>query len=314
MSGPDAIAAAGAILGDRARSDEPIGPHTTYRVGGPAALFCDIDGPETLERCAAAVADSGIDVLVVGNGSNLLVCDSGFPGLVIRLGAAYAQVRVDGTQAVVGGAAQLPVAARQTVAAGLGGFEWAVGVPGTIGGAVRMNAGGHGSDMAANLVRVRVFDTSTGETLQVESARLDLGYRRSNIRQGCVVTDATLELVPLASGPGHDSEHVGTALLSEIVRWRRSNQPGGSNAGSVFANAPTASAGELIDRCALKGHRLGTAAVSGKHANFIQADAGGRADDVYSLMVEVRDTVEAKTGVRLHPETVLVGYDAAEFT
>lgn len=308
MSDNDVIDAAAAILGDAACRDEPIGPHTTYRVGGPAALFCEVDGADVLERCGSAVAESGIDVLVVGNGSNLLVCDAGFPGLALRLGDAFAEMRFDGADVIVGGAAQLPVVARQSVAAGLSGFEWAVGVPGTIGGAVRMNAGGHGSDMSQHLVRVRVFDTATGETSEVETARLGLGYRRSNLTPRQIVVDATLGLEPLG-----DEVDTGRALISEIVRWRRANQPGGSNAGSVFANPDRASAGELIERCGLKGHRRGTAAVSDKHANFIQADVDGRADDVHSLMVEVRDLVEAQTGIRLYPETVLVGYDGPGF-
>lgn len=305
MSDRETIEAAAAVLGDLARRGEPLGPHTTYRVGGAAALYLAIDDAADLEFCGRVVAETDIDVLVVGNGSNLLVCDSGFSGLAVALGESYARVTVDGTEVTAGGAALLPVVARQSVAAGLTGFEWAVGVPGSIGGAVRMNAGGHGSDMAAHLLRVRVFDTRTGETSVVESAQLDLGYRRSALRPHQVVTEATLGLTSLPD----DADGRGAELLREIVRWRRANQPGGANAGSVFTNPPGDSAGRLVDAAGYKGVRRGTAAVSDKHANFIQADPDGRADDVYALMMEVRDAVEVHSGIRLHPETVLVGFE-----
>lgn len=304
---PDPLAAAREVLGDLAQPMVPLGPFTTYKVGGPAALFVEVTDDDVLAAVAAAVVASGVAVLVVGNGSNMLVSDAGFPGLAIRLGSAYATVEVDGTEVAAGGAALLPVVARQSVKAGLTGFEWAVGVPGSIGGAVRMNAGGHGSDMAASLLGVRVFDCRTGEDAAVPASALELGYRRSAITPDQVVLRATLGLAMDEDGTGSDT-------ISEIVRWRRANQPGGQNAGSVFTNPDGDSAGRLIDAAGGKGLRRGTAEVSPKHANFIQADAGGRADDVFAVMVAVRDVVEAATGIRLHPETRLVGFDEAEVT
>ncbi|HMX66980.1 MAG TPA: FAD-binding protein, partial [Microthrixaceae bacterium] len=199
-----------------------------------------------------------------------------------------------------GAAASLPVVARRSVAAGLTGFEWAVGVPGSIGGAVRMNAGGHGADMAASLVGVRLIDLRTGEDEVVRSAELDLAYRSSSVRADQVVLHADLRLRP---GDRTRSEE----LLSEIVRWRREHQPGGANAGSVFTNPPGDSAGRLIDAAGCRGMRVGTAEVSTKHANFIQADAGGSADDVFALMVAVAREVRRVHGVDLHPETRMVG-------
>ncbi len=306
MSAPDVLAAAAELLGDRARRDEDLGPFTTYRVGGPAALFLEVDTPADLELLALVTVETGIDVLVVGNGSNLLVCDAGFPGLAVHLGSSFAVVEIDGTTVRAGAGALLPVVARRTAKAGLTGFEWAVGVPGSIGGAVRMNAGGHGSDMAETLVGVRVMDLRTGKDGEVLAADLDLGYRHSAIGAHQLVTGATLALRP---GDAARAE----ALVSEIVQWRRANQPGGQNAGSVFTNPPGDSAGRLIDVAGCKGRRVGTAEVSPKHANFIQSDPGGSADDVFALMVEVRDTVEASTGVRLQPETVMIGFDTGIF-
>lgn len=295
------VDAAAALLGPAVRRAEPLGPLTTYRVGGAAALFLRVEGEEDLARVRTAVAETGIAVLIVGKGSNLLVADAGFAGLALALGDAFAEVEIDGTRVRAGGAAPLPVVARRTAAAGLTGFEWAVGVPGSIGGGVRMNAGGHGSDLAASLERVRVLDLRSGEDEEVSAAALDLGYRRSAIGADQLVLRADLRL---AAGDRVAAE----AAIAEIVRWRREHQPGGPNAGSVFTNPPGDSAGRLIDAAGAKGLRVGTAVVSEKHANFILADEGGRADDVFTLMVEVAARVAAATGVALHPETRLVGF------
>jgi len=276
---------------------------TTYRVGGPAALFVEVETPAELAAISAAVGrtQDGVAVLMVGKGSNLLVHDDGFAGLALRLGGDFADLTIDGTTVVAGGAVALPVLARQTGAAGLTGLEWAVGVPGSVGGGVRMNAGGHGSDIAASLVRVRLLDLHNGEDEDVPAADLHLGYRRSTVRSGQVVSRATFALAP-------GDPEVAMAEIAEIVRWRRDHQPGGPNAGSVFTNPEGDSAGRLIDAAGLKGLRSGTAEVSTKHANFNQADPGGRAADVHALMVEVRDRVRAATGITLVPETRLVGF------
>jgi UDP-N-acetylmuramate dehydrogenase len=244
---------------------------------------------------------TGVDTLVVGKGSNLLVADAGFAGLALVLGDAFAAVAVEGTTVRVGAAALLPVVARRTARESLTGFEWAVGVPGSIGGAVRMNAGGHGSDMAATLAQVRLVDLREGADLEVPAAGLDLTYRHSSVAAHQVVVRAELALAP---GDRAASE----ATISEIVRWRREHQPGGPNAGSVFTNPPGDSAGRLIDVTGLKGFRLRSASVSAKHANFIQADEGGSADDVFALMGEVRRRVRDAHGVDLVPETRLVGF------
>jgi UDP-N-acetylmuramate dehydrogenase len=290
-----------ARLGPLARRDVPLGRLTTYRVGGRAALFAELNGPADLATVAAAVAGTGVPILVVGRGSNLLVSERGFPGLAIVLGEAFATVEIRGTTVRAGAAASLPVVARRTVAAGLTGFEWAVGVPGSIGGAVRMNAGGHGADMARSLVRVRVVGLSRGEDEDVPAPDLELGYRRSRIGPADLVVEAELAL---AAG----ERATGEAALAEIVRWRRTNQPGGQNAGSVFANPEGDSAGRLIEAAGAKGLRRGTAAVSTKHANFVQADEGGSADDIHTLMLELHRRVLDATGVALRVETVLVGY------
>jgi UDP-N-acetylmuramate dehydrogenase len=301
--GASALERAAAALGPRARRDVPIGPHTTYRVGGPAALFLEARGEDDLFRAREAVVESGVPVLVLGKGSNLLVADAGFRGLVVALGEPFATIEArSGCRVLVGAAASLPVVARRTAAAGLTGFEWAVGVPGSLGGAVRMNAGGHGSDMSESVVRFRFVDLAGGPDGEAGVEALAYGYRRSAVAPTHVVVWAELQL---ARGDREASEE----RIAEIVRWRRANQPGGQNAGSVFTNPLGDSAGRLIEAVGLKGFRLGSAQVSPKHANFFQADDAGSAADVRALIKEVQRRVEDQTGVRLEPEVRLVGFD-----
>jgi len=282
-------------------ADHPIGPMTTYRAGGRAARFVRPVDRSELEAVAAGVASAGIPVLVVGRGSNLLVADAGFGGLALQLGQAFEKVRAEGTTVVAGAGVSLPVLARWTVAESLTGFEWAVGVPGSLGGAVRMNAGGHGSDMATTLVSADTVDLATGEGRRRTLADLSLGYRSSSIEQSEVVVEATIALAVGDMASGEER-------LAEIVRWRRENQPGGQNAGSVFTNPVGDSAGRLIDEAGLKGWRFGSASVSERHANFIQVDEGGSADDVVALMDMVARRVIEVHGIRLEPETVIVGF------
>lgn len=334
MTGPgmprDAETLVGAVadrLGSAARRDVPLGPLTTYRVGGRAAGFVEVTTEGELLALQTVLCDVGavgrLPLLVVGKGSNLLVADGGFPGLAVRLAGPMCEIEVPaapsgraggpggpsneppgGDEPVTvraGGGAGLPVLARRTAAAGLTGLEWAVGIPGTVGGALRMNAGGHGSDTASCLVRFRMVDLSGSGVVEDVPDRLRLGYRSSALSSADVVVWADFR-----ARPGDPA--AADSTLSEIVRWRREHQPGGSNAGSVFTNPPGDSAGRLVEEAGLKGFRLGSARVSEKHANFIQADDGGSADDVCALMAHVRQVVADRTGVVLHPEVRLVGF------
>jgi UDP-N-acetylmuramate dehydrogenase len=285
---------------------------TTYGVGGPAAVFVEVASLDVLELLRDALEGTAVPTLVVGRGSNLLVSDAGFEGVALRLGAPFAQVvwpsadQGDAAVVTVGAAMALPVLARQAAERGWSGLSWAVGVPGSVGGAVRMNAGGHGSDMAAVVRRytwVDLADRGAGGVDDVSA--LHYGYRSSSVGANHLVLSAELQVVPGQS----DKEK---AALAEIVRWRRQHQPGGSNAGSVFTNPEGDSAGRLIEAAGLKGLRLGTAHVSEKHANFIQADQDGKADDVRALMDEVRARVQAECGVALTTEVRLLGFDGWE--
>jgi len=289
------------LIGDLVIRNDPLGPRTTYRVGGPAALFVEIVDEESLERVAGAVQASGIEVLVIGNGSNLLVADAGFSGLVVHLGGVYDDLVIDEELGLIGagGAVAYPVLARRSVASGVGGLEWAVGIPGSVGGAVAMNAGGHGSETESNLIRARVVDLNQASDGWYGPADLVCAYRSTNVGCNQIVLEARLHGVP---------GEAQAELLEEIVKWRRLHQPGGRNCGSVFTNPAGDSAGRFIEAAGLKGLRLGSAQVSAKHANFIQVDSSGSADDVKALIDLVREKVARAAGVELVTELRMVGF------
>ena len=302
---PSPLDEAARLLGPAVRRNHPIGALTTYRVGGSAALYLTADSTEDLARARAAVSATEVPVVVIGKGSNTLVADRGFPGLVIALGERFAAVTIDGSRVTAGGSTSLPVLARRSAAAGLTGLEWAVGVPGSVGGALRMNAGGHGSDIAAVLSGWSFVDLRGGPDGARKPEDLDLGYRRSALAAHHVVVSAEFAL---REGDRARSERE----IAEIVKWRRENQPGGQNCGSVFTNPEGDSAGRLVEAAGLKGYRLRSAHVSDKHANFIQADDGGSADDVLALIRHVQRRVNDTFGVLLKPEVRLVGFTDGE--
>ncbi len=298
------------LLGDRATLNEPIGPYTTYRVGGEASIFMRILSVEDLHALSRALSKVRVPVIVLGRGSNMLVSDSGFRGVAITLGPFAEQISLPQINEqpilIAGSMASLPVLARQSVHHGLTGFEWAVGVPGSLGGAVRMNAGGHGADMIASLISVRLFHIDRGIEANVSAANLGLRFRGSDLTDQHVVLSATLRLSWGDSAQGE-------ARMTEIVKWRRDHQPGGQNAGSVFVNpvAGATSAGALIDGLGLRGYRIGSASISDKHANFIQSDEDGSADDVAEVMTFIRDRVSETHGIDLRSEIRLVGFSSA---
>ena len=281
--------------------DYEVGLLTTYRTIGRCSLFLKAENKKELNHALDICRQKDIEVAVIGNGSNLLISDDGFEGLIIKLGSEFEEVNIIEGHAYVGGAAKLPVVARSTSSKGLTGFEWAVGVPGTIGGAVKMNAGGHGSDMEASIESVDVLDTKTSLTKTLYPNELLFGYRQSSISRNQLVTNAVLKLSE--GNPEESSE-----AIKEIVRWRLANQPGGQNAGSVFTNPKDKSAGRLIEDSGCKGMRVGSAEVSTKHANFIQVDVGGKAQDVRDLMELVSESVYSKFGILLTTETEMIGF------
>ena len=312
---PEAIDHAFGLFNGKAKRNVDLSQYTTYKVGGTAALHMLVTSIDDLYLVSAVLAEVPLPILVIGRGSNLLVSDSGFQGLALTISGLADYVDLPNRDedpevepiALFGGSVALPVAARQSVARGLTGFEWGVGVPGSVGGAVRMNAGGHGSDMASSLTSVRMFHLRKGLEAHVNAVDLGLRFRGSALDDHHVVLSATVDL------EWSKSQEASEAELQEVVRWRRENQPGGQNAGSVFVNPEPGkvSAGEVIDALGMRGLRIGSAQVSEKHANFIQADENGSAHDVVALMAEIRRRVRDERGYVLRSEIRLVGFEDA---
>ena len=305
---PEALAARLAAAGVRVERAVPVADLTTYHVGGPVSVLARVGTPSELTLLARTLTGDVPPLLVIGRGSNLLVADAGFVGLGLVLDGSFETLSLDAVPGAVraGAAVALPVLARRSAAAGQTGLEFYVGIPGSVGGAVRMNAGGHGTETAEVLVEAEVADLAVdGVPAPRALAALELGYRRSALAPTEVVTGATFRVAP---GDPATAE----AEVAAVVRWRREHQPGGANAGSVFANPPGDSAGRIIDSLGLKGFRVGGAVVSPKHANFFQAESGATADDVRRLVLEVRRRVHDATGVTLVPELRMVGFPDIE--
>lgn len=283
------------------RADVALAPLTTYKLGGAADWFVEVQGEQHLIDVLSAAVEER-NVLVLGRGSNLLVADAGYRGLVIRLSGDFLQVVVEPDGVVrAGGATPLPRVARAGAEAGRCGLEFYAGIPGTVGGAVKMNAGGHGSDTATCLISARVVDRLTGDRYERTAAELDFGYRHSNIGPGEIVVSALFSTEACERATAE-------ARIREITQWRREHQPGGTfNAGSVFKNPSGDAAGRLIDEAGLKGHRRGGVAVSEMHANFLVADEDATAQNVWDLVWDVRRRVGDATGVWLVPEIQFAG-------
>ncbi|GIU96757.1 MAG: UDP-N-acetylenolpyruvoylglucosamine reductase [Actinomycetota bacterium] len=305
MATEEALAVAERVLraacGDRVRVGFPLAPLTTFRLGGPAALYLEAEGEDDLDAAALAIAEAEIPWLVLGKGSNVLVADEGFPGLVLRLGRSFRWAGRAGERLAAGGAMPLPALAGIALRHGLAGLEFGVAIPGSLGGAVRMNAGAHGTEIAAVLTEVRVVRLVARQRRAIAARDIDFGYRRAGLAPDAVVTEATVRLEP--GDPAVIRERMEAARS-----WRRRTQPlAEPNCGSVFTNPPGAHAARLIEEAGAKGLAEGGARVSDKHANFIVAGPGARARDVARLIERVRSLVRDRTGVELVPEVRLVG-------
>lgn len=302
---PDPLARAQEILraaiGERIRATFPMAPLTTLRVGGPAALYLEPESETDLIAAARAVNETGIPHAVLGKGSNLLVSDEGFPGLVLRLGRRYRWAAREGLRLTAGGAMPLPALAGVALHHALAGLEFGVAIPATVGGAVRMNAGAHDRSMSEVVDRVEIFRLGEARTETVTGEDAGFSYRRSSLPDDAIVTAAT---VALSAG---NTERI-RSLMDEARDWRRRTQPlAEPNCGSVFKNPAGDHAARLIEAAGLKGLRVGGAHVSGKHANFIVADPDARASDVLALIREVQARVEGAGGIRLQPEVHMIG-------
>ncbi len=301
-----ALIAEMASAGLDVHSDRPLAPLTTYGVGGNGACVVKVSSSDQVIAVSEVLRrHPGTETLVIGRGSNLLIADKGFDGVVVVMAPSSTEnaVAVDGDIVEAGGAMLMPVLARRSVGAGRGGLEWCVGIPGTVGGAVRMNAGGHGADMATSVVDATVLSLRSGQIVRVSAEQLGFYFRGSALSNNHVVLSVRMKT-------SSQEAATGTAEINAVVSWRREHQPGGRNAGSVFVNpgAGDESAGALIDSAGLRGFTIGSVSVSEKHANFIQAAEGSTAADIAAVMTHVQSTVEQIHGIRIYSEVCLVGF------
>ena len=291
-------------LPDGVQRDYPLARLTTIRTGGAAELFARVATVEQLERLLEWAADDGREVGVVGSGSNLLIADEGVRGLVLKLDEELGGIEILGTRIHCGGGARLPTIAARAARAGLAGIEFGVSIPGTVGGAVRMNANAYGGDLARVLEWVDVA-TATGTERRTPS-QLGFSYRRSALGQGEVVAQAAFVLEPA------DRAEV-TAKLAELRALRKEAQPSGIRTfGSTFKNpqdprAQRRTAGQLLEAAGCRGLRIGGAGFSVKHANFIENHGEATTADVVAVMVEGRNRVRERFGIELEPEVQALG-------
>jgi UDP-N-acetylmuramate dehydrogenase len=290
-----------ASLGSRLLTGHPLGPMTSFRIGGPAALFVQPEGDEDLEAVARAVRETRVPWFVIGKGSNVLVSDRGFAGLVLRLGRGFAWSSLDGSRLSAGAALPLPRLAGAALAASLTGLEFGVAIPASLGGAVRMNAGAHGRSMSDVVGAVELFSMEAGRRSSLPAAEVAFGYRVSHLPRGSLVVGATADLEP-----GEPASI--RRLMDEARAWRRATQPlAEPNCGSVFTNPPGDHAARLVEEAGAKGLTNGGATVSTKHANFIVTAPGSTASDVLRLIADVRERVRRRSAVELELEVQLVG-------
>ncbi|MCF8032086.1 MAG: UDP-N-acetylmuramate dehydrogenase [Desulfarculaceae bacterium] len=287
-------------LGARARFGEPMSRHTTWGVGGPAWCLARVNDAAEAVWLATACDAAGLAYKPLGRGSNLLVGDAGYPGVMIRMGGELGKLSLEGSLLRAGAGAPLPGAVRLAARQGLAGLEWAAGIPASLGGAVATNAGAHGGDMAELTATVSLLIPG-GEVSRVAGNQLPAGYRRRSLPPGSMVLGAELKLKPSSAA---EVERRRKALLD----LRRSRQPlAARTAGSVFKNPPGDHAGRLIEAAGLKGLAVGDAVVSRVHANFIENRGRASAGDILSLINTVALKVMEAFSVRLEPEVEVVG-------
>jgi UDP-N-acetylmuramate dehydrogenase len=304
---PGFAAAVRARIRGEVREAEPLARYSTYRIGGPATVVL----PSTAEDVAIAVAmahEAGVPWFALGLGSNILLPDGGLDALVVRLGKGLDRLERDGDRWAVGAGLPAPLAARRTAAAGFAGLHIFVGVPGSVGGGVYMNAGCHGGDWSEVVESVTVVDQA-GRDSVVPRSEVPFTYRRSGL-DGRVVVETTVRLRP-------EEQHRLDEQITEMYEWRQSGTPFNQPCcGSVFKNPEGPSwkredgartAGQLIEAAGLKGHRVGAAEVSPMHANYFVNTGGATAADVRGLIEQVRQRVEREFGAVLEPEVKIIG-------
>ncbi|MCM3078449.1 MULTISPECIES: UDP-N-acetylmuramate dehydrogenase [Brevibacillus] len=282
-------------------TDEPLANHTTWRIGGPADLLIQPKDKESLIKVLQIVHRHEIPWSVIGRGSNLLVRDRGIRGAVLKVTEGLSHCEFRGEEVCVGAGYSMIRLAMETGKMGLTGMEFAGGIPGTVGGAVYMNAGAHGSDLSRILIEAEIL-FEDGEVKVLTNEEMNFSYRTSLLQQRKgIVVEARFRLQP------GDRKEIAATLAANKERRRETQPLQMPCAGSVFRNPPGDHAGRLIEAAGLKGYRYGGAQVSEIHANFIVNRGGATATDVLTLINHIRSTIQTKFGVDLHPEVLVVG-------
>ena len=282
------------------RENEPLAAHCTFKIGGPAQLFVQPQTEQQLCSVAALCKEQAVRYYLLGNGSNILFADEGFAGVVIDISALGSDIAVEGNMLTAGAGVRLVALCRAALEHGLSGLEFAYGIPGTVGGAVYMNAGAYGGEMKDVLTVVRYL-TTEGKVVQASAAELDLSYRHSIFEEngGCILS------AQFALQPGNAADI--RTKMDELMAKRADKQPlDKPSAGSTFKRPAGAFAAALIDQCGLRGFRHGGAAVSDKHCGFVVNLGGATCADVLALCDEVRAIVKEKTGYELEKEIRVV--------
>lgn len=281
--------------------EEPMAKHTSFRIGGPADVLAQPADEAELAALLKRAGEHAVPVTLVGNGSNLLVRDKGIRGLVIKLSNIFSSITVDGNVLTFGSGISLAMASKKAASLSLSGMEFAVGIPGTIGGAVYMNAGAYDGEMAKVVTCVRVMDMQ-GKISELQASELDFAYRHTALQNsGLIVISVTVALQP------GEAESI-AAKMADFSQRRISKQPLElPSAGSMFKRPPGYFAGTLIEQTGLKGYTVGGAQVSTKHAGFVVNVGGATAKDVLQLISNVQSKVFAAHGVRLEPEVLVLG-------
>jgi UDP-N-acetylmuramate dehydrogenase len=289
-----------ARFGARIRAAMPLAELTSFRIGGPADLFVAVEDETELMHAKAAAYRAGVPCFCLGAGTNLLVSDRGMRGLVVRLGDGFGQIKIDGASVVAGAAAAFGALVATVVDRGLEGLEFGEGIPGSVGGGLVMNAGAFGGEIARVVTLVHGV-TEAGEALALSKDEVKFAYRRTELPVHFIITRVDFELAR-----GDRAQLM--ARVAELKSKRASRQPRGvPNAGSIFKNPPGNFAGRLLEGAGLKGTRLGGAAFSDQHANFIVNLGGAQAAEVRALIEMAREKVKEQSGVWLEPEVRLVG-------
>ncbi len=286
------------------RINEPLSAHTTFGMGGPADLFFLPTDLDDLASVVPLVRDSGLPVLPLGGGTNMLVRETGFRGLVLCLTDGLTRVKADRGQAQAG--ASLQVFSRRCQRAGRTGMEFGCGIPGTVGGAIRGNAGAWGGETLKPLIWLRAIDLKSGEEVRLQQAQIPFGYRHTDLPAGLLIIDAAFQLE-------EEDPEVVKRRMDEMLAQRRASQPlWKRNAGCIFKNPPGTSAGLLIDRAGCKGLSAGAVEISDLHANFMVNLGGGSSEDALALIKQVRQRVHQAHGVELETEVRIVGKHGVE--